>query len=68
MAAKKPLISNPGTNAAAIFKTKPFTTNVNKPKVSKLIGRVKNIKTGHRKRSASPMKNAAIKAEKKFET
>ena len=49
MAARYPSISNPGTNTDAIFKTKPFTTNVNKPNVKIFIGNVKKIKTGHSK-------------------
>ena len=65
IAASHPSISNPGKKAAQIFKTAPFTTNVNSPKVKIFIGNVKNIKTGQMVMLARPMRAAANSAAKK---
>lgn len=65
IAANQVLIAKPGRSAAQIFRTIPFTTNVNKPKVSTFMGKVRKIRIGHNTAFANPMTAAAISAETK---
>ena len=58
-------ISNPGRIPAQILRTAPFTTKVNRPRVSILIGRVRNIKNGQMTILANPITAAATSAEVK---
>jgi hypothetical protein len=63
----QPSTSNPGKNAAAILMTAPLITKVNKPKVNKLIGKVKKISIGQIKVLTSPINSAAKNAAQKPE-
>jgi len=63
IAAIQLLTLNPGTMAAHILMTIPFTTKVKSPKVRILIGRVKNMRMGQIKAFATPTTMAAISAE-----
>lgn len=67
-AGKNPRISKPepGVKALANQRVKALITNVNKPKVSKVIGKVKICKIGLTKALTRPITRAAIKAVTKF--
>ena len=69
-AGKKPRISKPepGVKALANQRVKALITNVNKPKVSKVIGNVKRRKIGLIKALTSPITSAAIRATTKLLT
>ena len=68
IAASGPEIVSPGTTAATNHKIMALTTNVNKPKVKTLRGKVKNTKTGFINVLISPKIIAASTATPKFST
>jgi hypothetical protein len=59
------LTSNPDSTAAAILITAPLITNVNSPKVKRLIGNVKKIRTGQINVFTRPIAKAAKTAAQK---
>ena len=65
IAASHPSIRNPGSSAAQIFNTAPFTPKVKSPSVTILIGKVKSIRIGQMTTLAIPMAADASKAAKK---
>jgi len=62
------LMEKLGSTAALILRTTPSTTNVKRPKVKILMGRVTMSKKGRIKMLAIPMTIAVIRAEKKLPT
>ena len=65
-AVPKPSTINPGVKFAAKSKSNALITNVNKPRVRKLIGNVRSNKIGFRSALIKPMMRAATSAVVKF--
>ena len=60
------IIRNDDINEAAVLRTMAFTTNVNKPSVKILMGKVRNNKIGRRIALSKPISKLAIKADLKL--
>jgi len=64
MAVNRLSILNPGTIHDVRSSIKPLITSVNMPSVSRVIGKVMNMRKGRRKQFASPRMSAASIASK----